>query len=379
MTQFKSLATNAWYALMSPAIFRSTLLMVLLGLLCGCAESSDDAIVAEPVRAIKYVVLGQERGAMTRTLSGHIRARESSQLSFQVSGQVLAIHVDVGDQVQRGDLIAELDARPYQLRLDTMDAELSAARSDFHERQENYLKQQRVFKDRYISRSELDRAKAEFEQSGSAVKLAESRLELARRDLENSRLLAPFTGTINSREIEPFEDVTASNSVFDIQGTAGFEVSLLLPSRLLSDVERGSEAIVAVPAIGLKGLSGIVSERGMRADSGGAYPLTVVLESGYDTRVQAGMSAEVTLTLSGEEGRLLLPDSAVTVDASGNQFVFRYDANESIVRRVAISTTLWGLDSLTVDQGLSPGDVICVAGVEFLRDGQRVSLYQSQR
>jgi len=361
---------------MSTTFLQTISVVFLVSCMVACSEPVAPKIEAEPIRAIKYQVLGQDRSSLTRKLSGHILARESSQFSFQVAGQVLAVHVDVGDVVQLGDLIAELDATPYQFRLSTAQAELSNAQSALRERQENYRKQQQVFKKSYISKSSLDRAKAEYEGAESAVQLAGSQLALAQRDLDNTRLLAPFDGTVNRRDIEPFEDVIAARSVFEIQGTAGFEVSLLLPSRLLSAVERGAIASVAIPALGLSDLPGVVTERGIRADSRGAFPVTVNLDAA-DSGVQAGMSAEVTLVLDDSGQQLLLPGSAVSVGAQGRYFVFVFKADESLVRKTEVVTRLWGLDTLVVDEGLIEGDIVCVAGVEFLRDGQEVTLYES--
>lgn len=356
--------------------------LIVVACLCslawGCSDPVDGQIVAEPIKAIKYQVVGQDGQAKRRTLSGHVRAQQSSQLSFQVSGQLLAVHVDVGDHVKRNEIIAELDPKPYQLMFDSVAAELSAARSEQHEREKNYFKQQRVFKDSYISQSELDRAKAEYEKASSAVSLAQSRLELAQRDLEKTHLLAPFEGTVNRRDVEPFEDVNAAVSVFEIQGTAGFEVSMLLPSRLLQSVKRGSKAEVAIPALGLNGLSGVVYELALRADNRGAYPITVVLET-TETGVQSGMTAEVTIELAGTGSGVLLPGSAFIVDENGGYAVFRYDAAQSLVMHTPVVAALAGVNQLEVIEGLSPGDIVCIAGVELLRDGQQVSLYQSPK
>ena len=280
--------------------------------------------------------------------------------------------------MKRNEIIAELDPKPYQLMFDSVAAELSAARSEQHEREKNYFKQQRVFKDSYISQSELDRAKAEYEKASSAVSLAQSRLELAQRDLEKTHLLAPFEGTVNRRDVEPFEDVNAAVSVFEIQGTAGFEVSMLLPSRLLQSVKRGSKAEVAIPALGLNGLSGVVYELALRADNRGAYPITVVLET-TETGVQSGMTAEVTIELAGNGSGVLLPGSAFIVDENGGYAVFRYDAAQSLVMHTPVVAALAGVNQLEVIEGLSPGDIVCIAGVELLRDGQQVSLYQSPK
>ena len=353
----------------------------LLGslLIAGTVACSDPVVLeveAEPVRAIKYQVLGEDIAPLTRKFSGHIQARELSQLSFQVAGQVIAVHVSVGDKVQRGDLIAELDPEPYEFRMNTVEAELSSAHSVLRERSENFRSQQRVFKQSYISKSELDRAKAEYEKAQSAVKLAESRLKLAQRDLQNTRLLAPFTGTINLQDVEPFEDVVAARSVFEIHGTAGFEVALLLPSHLSSTISRGTVAVVAIPALDLHGLVGAVTEMGVRANSRGAFPVNVGLEDSA-TNIQAGMTAEVTLTLENERRQLLLPGSAIIVDGQGRHYVYVFDPSQSVVNKRQVETHLVGLDSVAIQSGASVGDIICVAGVEFLRDGQRVTLYES--
>ena len=143
-------------------------------------------------------------------------------------------------------------------------------------------------------------------------------------------------------------------------------------------MKRGSKAEVAIPALGLNGLSGVVYELALRADNRGAYPITVVLET-TETGVQSGMTAEVTIELAGNGSGVLLPGSAFIVDENGGYAVFRYDAAQSLVMHTPVIAALAGVNQLEVIEGLSPGDIVCIAGVELLRDGQQVSLYQSPK
>lgn len=353
-------------------------LPVLCLILCltGCSSDKSDQIIAEPLRAIKYAVVGARQGDRVRTLSGRVRARESSQLSFQVPGQVLKVYAEVGDLVNAGDVIALMDDTSYQLRLDTTQAELSGAESALRERRDNFDKQQEVFKDQFISQSQLDQAKASLERAQSSVKLAQSKLDLARRELTQTRLIAPFAGTVTRRTIEPFEEVAAAQAVIELQGTAGYEVAVLVPGKLLSQIARGDAVDISIPTLGLADIRGQVTERALRADNRGAYPVTVVLDNPPQS-LQAGMSARVNLKLQSMQDELLLPESAVAVGPQGERYVYRYEASTSTVHRVNVSVAPWDLDQVSVAGELVPGDVVCVAGVEFLREGQEVLLYEA--
>jgi membrane fusion protein, multidrug efflux system len=354
---------------------RPCLLLALMSL-AGC---QDDAVALQPsapIKAIKYFTVETNHGSQERKLSGYLRATNLSELSFQVSGQVRSLKVKVGDRVKRGQPLAVLDAEVYQFRLRQAQAELASASALLKERKENYERQKLVFGKKFISKNTLEKAEADYQQADSSVSLAESKVSLAMRDLLNSEMKAPFDGVITRRDVEAFEEVAGAQSIMEIQGEMGLEVDFLVPSSLLSALPKGAKLNVRVPAISDEKLISEVSEVGVSADMRGAFPVRALVEA-PSSSVRAGMVADVLISVNHETHSILLPESAVIVSADGKDKVFVYNSETQQVHSKIVQTSVVDVDTLKVTKGLKAGDVVCTAGVEFLREGQVVSLYSS--
>ncbi len=356
--------------------FAQILSLLSLITLIGCTGEATEPLASAPVKAIKYITVKANHGAQERKLSGYLRATDLSELSFQLSGQVRSLKVKVGDRVKRGQSLALLDPEPYEFRLRQAQAELASASALYKERRENYERQKLVFEKKFISKNTLEKAEADFEQAESSVLLAESKVSLAKRDLLNSEMKAPFDGVITRRDVEAFEEVAGAQSIMEIQGEQGLEVDFLVPSSLLSAIPQNTELQIRVPAISNEKLLAVVTEVGVKSDMRGAFPVRAVVKT-PGSSIRAGMVADVLIAVSHESHSILLPESAVIVSPDGGDQVYLYNPETQQVNSRIVQTAVVDVDTLQVTSGLEAGDIVCTAGAEFLREGQVVSLYSS--
>ncbi len=352
--------------------------VILLAMLCisGCSEDVQVIEQAEPVKAIKHMTVQSKVSTFERKLSGYIRAVKRSDLSFQISGQLRELNVEVGDKVDINQSLASIDAAPYEYRLEQAQAELASAVAVLKKSRENYQRQKIVFEKKIINQSAMDLATSDFAQAKSSVKLATSRLALANRDLSNTVLKAPFSGMIIRRNFQSFEEVSASQPVFEIQGENEFEVTFLVPSTLIGHLNQGTKVNVRVPVLGAVKQSAVITKLGIKSDVRGAYPVSAVIES-PDEQIKSGMSADIFININEINESIIVPDSAVVINENNQQQVFVFDPKTNTVTAQVVKTSIVNVNHLQIDTGLVGGEIICIAGAEFLRDGQTVSLYQS--
>ena len=354
-------------ALILPILLSTTLFS-------GCAEEASDEFQAPLVHAVKTIEVSGGASNRTRVLSGYVQAVQFAELSFQVGGQVLEVRVTPGDKVDEGDVLARIDRKPFELHVTTADAELGRARAELKERHENYLSQQRVFEKNYISRSTFEVAAAEYAKAQSGVQLAESNLALAKRDLTNSILAAPFDGIITKRLLEPFQMVSGSATVLELQGESELEVVLLLPGNMVESIAIGDPVTVSIPTANLEGLSAVVSERSIQADTKGSFPIVATLMD-PSPGVLAGMPAEISIASKADEARIVVPDTAIAVDESGQSYVLVFNPDTSTLEKTVVSRERFSNTEAMITSGLEDGQRIVVAGTEFLRNGMTVHLY----
>lgn len=351
--------------------------VTLVTLLVGCGQAPQT--LEQNIRPIDWVEVEARELEQVRRLAGTVEPVETANLSFLVGGKVAIVDVVLGQKVTPDQMLAKLDQRAFNLNYQTAVAQLQQATATYNEAKNEYERYAELVKQGVVSQSGFDNAKAAYETAASARDVARSQLEISEKDLQDSTLLAPYSGVITQRSIEPSQQVSPGQAVFQIEGEDGFEVQISVPETLIQMISVGTNVPVHFPALPNQVLNGVVSEVGTRAASANAFPVTLVLSSAPDS-LRAGMTAEVDVNYhgrgrSGATGDLvLIPISAVAAGAGENAFVFVFDQASGTVVKTPIQTEALLNNQVYVSSGIQPGDVIAIAGVSFLRDGQKVSL-----
>jgi len=328
--------------------FALSLVAVVLTAACGKEAAEPPAEVIRPVRYEEVVAAsgGQER--------------------------------KVGEGVAKGQLLASLDARDYELQVQQADAALAQADAEARNAEHNYDRVRQLYENNNASRNDLDGARARAESARAAVQSAAKQLELARRRLTYTRLAAPFDCAVASVDAEERENVGAGQTVVRVNCGDQPEVEVAVPEGLITQIQPGDDVTVRFDALPGRTFAAAVHEVGISAGrSATTYPVTVRLAES-DPGIRPGMAAEVAFRLdrgTGEAGVLVVP-AAVGEDRDG-RFVFVVEATgEGLAvahRRPITAGDLVG-DRLTILEGLTPGERVVTAGVSRITDGQTVRM-----
>jgi RND family efflux transporter MFP subunit len=305
-----------------------------------------------------------------------------SRLSFRVPGRVRRLAVVVGQSVRVDHLIAELDPRDYELQVQEAQASLTRALASKRNAEAERDRVRELYENDNASLRQWDQARAVAESAAAQVESLEKRLELARRQLDYTRLTAPLAGAIATVSVEVNENVQAGQPIVTLSSSTMTEVGVDLPGSVITEIREGARATVTCDALPGEAFDAFVTEVGVTASGATTYPVTVQLATQSD-RVRPGMAAEVTFRLAVSESDshgILVPAVAVGEDRDG-RFVFLVepqDDGSALVRRRLVE--VGGLatgdehDRIEILGGLAAGDVIVTAGVRRLEDGRRVRL-----
>jgi len=350
---------------------------------------SDEPIPVEEITPrVKYFVVGEQATGQSRRISGKIVAADTSPLSFSVSGTVEEVFVSRGDKVLEGQILARIDSEPLRLAVEQARAQLNIERAKLVESKQAYEREVRIFEKGAGMQSAVDKATAEHSTARGKLRSAQSDLDHKERDLQQTKLTAPFSGTIASRSIEPFQEISVGKEAFVLQSSNALKVEVLVPETLIRDVDYGQAVQLTFPTIAEVTVSGVVSQIGSRAESGNAFPVEIQL-SPTETDLRPGMTASVTFNFDKYlDGRIayLIPISAIAIEVGllritrgqertrNNVPLFIIDdANQLQVRYVVVGD-LRG-NELEVFEGLEAGEKIVSAGVALLREGMTVELW----
>ncbi len=353
---------------------------------CGAEAPPPDL----PPRAIQWERVSGDAAGERRVISGIVLAISDTELAFDVGGIVETVDVNLGDRVERGQVLARLDPEPFELSVRDAEAALAEATALHEAARADAERTRRLFDAMVASRQELDRDVARRDSTASQVEAARARLNLASRDLRRSVLRAPFEGDISVRTIDRAMKVASGQTVFEMDsGESGLRVEVQMPETLIARVDQGLEVDVSFPSIAADeadeaSFEAVVTEVGTRAGAANAFPVRADLAD-PPPGLRPGMTAEVTFVMASDPSQIvslegfLIPISAALAEPEDRFSVFIFDPASSTVSRREIQPGGVRGNRLAVLAGLEEGEVVATAGVSFLRDGQTVTLLDEQQ
>ena len=365
------------------ALTLAGLLLILPGLVaCGDAEQTAPEPVTRPVKLFR-VEGGSGEGI--RTFPGRVDASQRAELAFRVSGRLQEILVKEGDLVQEGQVLARLDPTDYQIALEDREATYDNAFRNFERAKELVV-------DGNISRIDFDRMEANFRSAAAA-------LSQAKRDLEYTVMVSPFTGRIAERKVENFEEISARQTIFSLQNINRLDVIIDIPESLVRSV-RGSAR--DDDPMGSGKASAERSEVRAWAKFEGRpdqrFPLqpkeiatkadpqtrtfraTLTMDAPKSFNVLPGMTASVVLDIShlvNDEGVRWVPVRSVQADSGLSPRVWVLDPESMTVSPRDVEIGRMSGDMIQITGGLEGGEEIVAVGAPYLAEGMRVTRMES--
>ncbi len=349
-----------------PAVVAGVLLVALLSA-CGGGD------VAPQEKPPVLVVLPGDGGSAPMSLTGEIRAREESPLSFRIGGNMLERRVDVGDHVSRGDVLATLDpddqqaqSRAAQAKLSALQAELGRARAD----QARYAE---LAKDQLVSRSTLDAQTAAAKAAQGQVDAARAEARIASNQTGYSKLVAPADGVIASRQAEAGQVIAAGQPVFTLAVDGAREIVFAIAENAKADVQPGQTVQVEVWSQPGKQWPGTVREVSPAADPASRTFAARATVDAPEGALQLGQSARVLIATDKAGGaKMSVPLTAIQRDGDAVA-VFVVDRATSTLKLQPIVIGAYGNERVPVLDGLSNDAWVVAAGGHLLREGQQVA------
>lgn len=352
-----------------------TVSVLLLG---GCEEEKTAPV--ETVRALKTTIAEVRAAQQQRQISGVVGSEVVSDLSFEISGKIISLPVEIGDVVGEGDEIARLDQEPYRLRVQTAQSVLTEAQARLRDAREKHEQQETLFKQGFTTKTNYDRALADYEAAQSSVEAAKTQLEIARRDIRNTILRAPFAGRIAERNVDTYNDVAAGSKVVRLQDETALNVEVSLPETLISFVRQNDPVTVRFPTLLGAVTQGRISDIGSQTGDANAFPVKIALTQ-KPAALKPGMTAEAMFKFdtAATGGAFLLPNTALLVsDQPSKAYIFVYDAERQVVRRREVNVLNIFNNDVEVSGDIKAGEHVAVAGVSFLADEMKVKLLAEQ-
>lgn len=342
-------------------------LLVATVALTACKQQEP---VAEEIRPVRTLVVGQAQGGGVLEFSGEIRARYETVLGFRVGGKIINRLVDVGSVVRAGQPLARLDPQDVALNVAAAKAQTDAASADLAQLKLNLKRAEDLFAKKFVSQAEVDRSQTAVIAAQSKLEQAQAQQRLTLNQAGYSTLLADSGGVVTSVDAEAGQVVAAGQPVVRIARDGEREVVIDVAENQRAAIKPGQAAVVTLWAQPDKVLAGKVREIAPAADSlARTYRVRVALAASTEP-ISLGMSATVKLDAGLQTAAMNVPLSAVFGSGSAHR-VWLFDPASGQVKTVAVSIIATEGENLRLS-GLKKGDIVVTAGVHLLRGGQKV-------
>lgn len=309
------------------------------------------------------------------TATGEVLPKMSSSVKSELSGRIVTIYVDEGDEVARGDLLLELERTSFEARVDEAERSLEAEQLRLDRAERDFIRQKELFGKNFVGEQAFLDAKTDFELAQLNLEIARARLEDAEEELSKTKINAPHDGIVTKLDVTEGEVISGATSV-----SSGTELMTVAQLRQLYleaninevDVERlelGQEARLRFDAIQKYQLSGEIAEIALSARKDGnvrVFPVEVVFEA-TDGRVRPGISATVDIPVARSQSAVSVLLSAVFREGEGTQgTVFKAVGDDW--EKVTVEVGINDLQHVEILSGLEPGDVVALSRPPAFRE-----------
>jgi RND family efflux transporter MFP subunit len=305
---------------------------------------------------VRVQTVESKKTIATEEVVGTIRAKLHASIEAKVSARIEKMLVVPGQSVKAGDLLAQLDAREIQARLDQ-----ATAQRDQYARDTERLRQ--LLTNNAVSRQEFETVESRHRVAVAAVIESEALLGYA-------KITAPFSGVVTRKLSDVGDIATPGKSLLEMEDPTFLRLEADVPESLIGQVEPGAKLLVRVSQVTRK-LQGAVSEIAPAADPA-SRTFLVKIDLPPTAGLRAGLFGRVAIPL-GEVAVLRIPRNAI-VQRGQLELVFVESNSQAQMRIVKTGKPIG--DEVELVSGIEPGERVVVENAGSLVDGQRVEVRQ---
>jgi RND family efflux transporter MFP subunit len=321
------------------------------------------------------------------TANGYVVARTKASVAAKLAGQLEYLGVSEGSRLRRGEVLARIESGDQQAALAQAQAALAQVQASLEQGRHDLERAQRLATEQVLSAADLENARTRVDVLDAQLGQARAQVRLAQVGLENTRVRAPFDGTVLRKDAEVGEIVAPASaggsltrtSIVTMADLATLEVEVDVNEAYIAQIRNGQAARITLDAYPDTSFAGRVRQVVPTADRQKATVLVKVSILDRDRRILPEMGAKVVFLRetdpAGAEPRHVLVPEAAVVRAGGATSVWVIEENRVAVRPVTLGTAR-GAD-LEVREGLTGGERVVLRPKPGLKPGARVRVGSS--
>jgi multidrug efflux system membrane fusion protein len=345
---------------------------------------------AQPVRQSRFALSGPMpvvtatavRGDMPVTLSalGTVTSLATVTVRTQINGQLIQIGFTEGQEVNKGDFLAEIDPRPYQAALDNAQGQLARDQAQLENAKRDLARFNRLVAENSIAQQQRDTQEALVKQLTGTVAADQAQVDNARVNLGYCHIVAPVSGRVGLRQVDQgnYVQVSDPNGIVVITQLKPISVIFTLPEDNLAAILKRVNAGAKLPVIAYdrsgttKLATGTLTTFDNQIDTTtGTFKLRAQFDNA-DEALFPNQFVNVQVLVNTLSGATIVPNAAIQRGAPGTFVYIVKPDNTVAVQKVTLGPG--DGTNVAVTEGLEPGQAVVVDGADKLRDGAKVTI-----
>lgn len=348
----------------------------------GCSSAADPkskAQAAGPVRAVSVAVAPVQKQDVPVYLSGlgAVTAFNTANIKSRVDGQIMKVNFREGQDVRQGELLIEIDARPFEVQVEQMQAQLFRDQAQLRDAKLNLERYTSLIPSGSIAQQQVDTQKALVDQLDGTVRNDQAQIDSAKLNITYCHITAPFTGRVGLRQVDSGNIVHASdaNPMLILTQLQPIAVIFTLPEDVLPNVsQQMRRRTLEVDAFSRDDQTKLASGKLLTIDNQidpttGTAKLKAVFDN-KDSQLWPNQFVNSDLLLETRKNSIVVPTAAIL---RGPQGPYVYTVNpDKTVQDKAVTIALTQGDVTVVTDGVSPGDTVVTDGQDKLQRGSHI-------
>ncbi|MGH9494693.1 MAG: MdtA/MuxA family multidrug efflux RND transporter periplasmic adaptor subunit [Candidatus Sulfotelmatobacter sp.] len=355
--------------------------LAALASLVGCSSAASpkqNAHAAAP-RSVSVAVAPVQKQDVPVYLSGlgSVTAFNTANIKSRIDGQIMKVNFREGQDVRQGELLIEIDARPYEVQLEQMQAQLFRDQAQLRDARLNLDRYTALIPSGSIAQQQVDTQKATVDQLDGTVRNDQAQIDSAKLNITYCHITAPFNGRVGLRQVDPGNIVHASDTspMLILTQLQPIAVIFTLPEDVLTTVStRMKKATLEVDAFSRDDQTKLATGKLLTIDNQidpatGTAKLKSVFDN-RDNKLWPNQFVNADLLLETRKNSTVVPTAAIL---RGPQGAFVYAVNsDKTVQDKAVTISLTQGDTTIITAGVNPGDTVVTDGQDKLQTGSHI-------
>jgi RND family efflux transporter MFP subunit len=330
---------------------------------------------AAPVKVFK---VRRERITEKLTYTSTLEAWTKINITPETGGKIAVIHVQEGDRVAKGQLVAELETASIRLQFKQAEAGVAVAEASYADALRNKERMDRLIKESAVSEMQREKIQLAFDAASAQLEQARAGLNMAQHALDVSLMRAPFAGVIATKNAEVGDVINpmmggfggGAGGVLTLMDYSKVKIDVAVSSEDIGRIRRGQEAVLRVNSFPGREFRGVVRVVNLTADPQSKKFGVEVAVDNPDGLLRPGTFGDIVFEIESHDNALVVPQSAVLE----NTYVFVVEGGKAVRKNVKLG--LQNTAMLEVLNGLAEGDAVIVDGNYGLEEGAAVQVLE---